>query len=181
VYGAIDPTSYGQAGYLPGVPRLGVPPLRLATQNVAQGAALPLAAAAAARPPAADPPTVRPRAVRFRAVKVSVRPTADGYDVRFTVRNAGTREGVEVSQVYVGPPPKPPAPMAVSKLVGFERVSPAPGQSRQVTVHVDPRGFSYWSTADHRWTLPPGRRTVMVGSSSRSIRLQTQVEVRAAR
>jgi beta-glucosidase len=30
MYGTTDPTSYGQAGYVPGVPRLGIPPLRLA-------------------------------------------------------------------------------------------------------------------------------------------------------
>src|SRR5690606_22659763 len=30
VHGATDPAPLGQAGYVPGVPRLGVPPLRLA-------------------------------------------------------------------------------------------------------------------------------------------------------
>jgi beta-glucosidase len=109
---------------------------------------------------------------------LNVRPAADGYDVRFTIRNTGTREGVEVPQVYVGPPPNPPAPMAVKQLVGFERVSLAPGQSRQITVHVDARGLSYWSSANHRWTLAPGRRTFMVGASSRNITLKTDVVVR---
>ncbi|MEU1442320.1 beta-glucosidase, partial [Streptomyces mirabilis] len=30
LHGATDPASLGQAGYVPGVPRLGIPPLRLA-------------------------------------------------------------------------------------------------------------------------------------------------------
>jgi beta-glucosidase len=110
---------------------------------------------------------------------LNVRPATDGYDVTFTVKNTGTREGVDVPQVYIGPPEKAPAPMALKKLVGFERISLAPGQSRQVKVHVDARGLSYWSTKDHRWTVAPGRRTLMVGSSSRTISLKTEVTVRA--
>jgi beta-glucosidase len=109
---------------------------------------------------------------------LKVRQAADGYDVIFTVRNTGTREGVEIPQVYVGPPADARAPMAVKKLVGFDRVSLAPGQSRQITVHVDARGLSYWSSDRHRWTLAPGRRTFMVGASSRNITLKTDVVVR---
>jgi beta-glucosidase len=115
----------------------------------------------------------------FAYSELSVRPAGDGYDVKFTIRNSGTREGVEVPQIYVGPPLDPPAPMAVKKLVGFERVSVTPGQARQVTIHVEARGLSYWSSADHRWTLAAGRRTFMIGASSRNIKLQTEVVVRA--
>jgi beta-glucosidase len=106
---------------------------------------------------------------------------AGGYDVRFTIKNTGTREGTDVPQVYLGPPANAPAPMAVKKLVGFERVSLAPGQSRQVTVHVDAWGLSYWSTADHEWKVASGRRTFMLGSSSRNITLKTEVTVPAGR
>jgi beta-glucosidase len=115
---------------------------------------------------------------------LSVRPAAGkagGYDVKFTVKNTGTREGTDVPQVYLGPPPNAPVPMAVKKLVGFERVSLAPGQSRQVIVHVDTWGLSYWSTADHEWKVASGRRTFMLGSSSRNIALKTEVTVGAGR
>jgi beta-glucosidase len=110
-----------------------------------------------------------------------VQPASDGYDVTFTIRNTGSREGVDVAQVYIGPPPNPPAPMAVKKLAGFERVSLAPGQARQITVHIEARCLSYWSSADHRWTLAAGPRTFMVGASSRDIKLQSGVAVRAPR
>ena len=112
---------------------------------------------------------------------LSVRRVTDSYDVRFTIKNTGAREGIEVPQIYVGPPPNPPAPMAVKKLVGFERVTLGPGQSRQVTVRVDARGLSYWSDKEHKWTVAPGRRTFMVGASSRNIALKSEVQVRAGR
>ena len=81
-------------------------------------------------------------------------------------------------QVYVGPPPNAPAPMAVKKLSGFDRVSLAPGQSRQVTIHVDARGLSYWSTADHSGRSRRAGGRSWSGPSSRDIMLQSEVAVR---
>lgn len=110
-----------------------------------------------------------------------VRLAGDGYDVTLTITNTGTREGVEVPQIYLGPPANAPAPMAVKKLVAFERVSLAPRASKTVTLRVDARGLSYWSTKDHRWTVAGGKRTFMVGSSSRDIKLTSDVTVAAKR
>jgi len=112
---------------------------------------------------------------------LGVRRVGSDYDVTFTVKNTGSREGVEVAQVYLGPPPSPPAPMAVRKLVGFERVSLAPGATKKVTIRVDASGLSYWSPKDHRWVVAGGRRTVMVGASSRDIKLQSAANISAKR
>jgi beta-glucosidase len=71
--------------------------------------------------------------------------------------------------------------MALKKLVGFQRVSLGPGQIRKVTIHVDSVGLSYWSTATHKWMVAPGRRTFVVGASSRAIKLQAEAGVRARR
>jgi beta-glucosidase len=61
--------------------------------------------------------------------------------------------------------------MVPRSLVGFERTELAQGQSRRVTVHIDARGLSYWSTDKHDWVIPDGDRQIYVGSSSRDIRL----------
>ena len=117
----------------------------------------------------------------FAYTKVAAKRTGDGYDVTFTIKNTGTREGVEVPQVYIGPPAKTPVPMAVKSLAGFERVTLAPGASKLVKVHVDARTLSYWSTKDHAWKVAGGRRTFMVGASSRDIKLKTDVTVPAGK
>jgi len=113
----------------------------------------------------------------FAYESLTVRPRDDGFDVSFVVRNAGTRAGVEVAQVYLGPVLHSPAPMAPKALAGFARLELAPGERRQVLVHADGRALSYWSEADHGWRRAPGPRPVFVGSSSRDIRLTGQVEV----
>ena len=93
------------------------------------------------------------------------------------MRNVGPRQGAEVPQVYLGPPPAPPAPMAVRALVGFQRIVLDPGQAQKVTVHVGQRQLSYWSASAHDWVVAGGQRPLYVGSSSRDVRLLTRVFV----
>jgi beta-glucosidase len=113
----------------------------------------------------------------FRYSKLRVRRGDDGLDVRFRLRNVGSRAGEEVPQVYVGPPPSPPVPLAEKSLAAFDRIELAPGKARRVKLHVGERELSYWSTSAHDWVVATGRRPVYVGSSSRDIRLQSSVRV----
>jgi beta-glucosidase len=108
---------------------------------------------------------------------LDVRPAGDGLDVTFRVRNTGKASGDEVPQVYLGPPGNAPVPMAPKQLVGFARITLAPGERRSVTVHVDARQLSYWSVEARAWVRAAGERTVFVGASSRDIRLQAPVAI----
>ena len=109
---------------------------------------------------------------RFTYSALAVRPSGDGHDVSFRVTNAGRSRGAEVPQLYLGAPAGAPVPMAAQSLAGFERIVLAPGESRMVTMHVGPRALSIWSVATHDWAVVPGARAVLVGSSSRDIRLR---------
>ena len=115
----------------------------------------------------------------FAYTNVAAKRAGDGYDVTFTLKNTGTRDGVEVPQLYVGAPANAPVPMALKSLAGFEAVTLAPGASKRLTLHVDARALSYWSTGDHKWVVAGGKRTFMVGASSRDIKLRTEVTVAA--
>lgn len=112
----------------------------------------------------------------FGYSRVSVGKRGKGLTVSFTVTNRGRRPGAEVAQVYVGPPPNAPVDMPVRTLAAFARVELRPGESRRVTVQVAERQMSYWDTDRKTWVLPPGRRSVHVGSSSRDIRLRGHAE-----
>jgi beta-glucosidase len=118
---------------------------------------------------------------RFEYSRLTVTPGGrdGGMDVSFTVRNAGSRAGSEVPQVYLGPSPDLPASVAqaVGKLVGFTRVTLWPGGSRQVTLHADRRQLSSWSATAGGWLVGTGARSVTVGSSSRAPRLRTTFTV----
>ncbi len=62
--------------------------------------------------------------------------------------------------------------MAEKALAQFTRITLAPQEWQDVTVHVAPRELSYWDTTQHNWVFTAGQRSVYVGSSSRDIRLE---------
>ena len=103
----------------------------------------------------------------------SGRPPTAAWTCRFTLHNQGTRRSDEVPQVYLtAPEPAPPdGQFAPRSLVAFDRLSLAPGQAMHVRLHVPPHRLEYWSEAQHRWQRAAGARSVLVGSSSRDIRL----------
>jgi beta-glucosidase len=103
--------------------------------------------------------------------------TADGIDVSFIVKNTGKVAGTEVAQVYLGPPAKEPLPMAVRSLSGFARVNLDAGESRQVEIHIPLRQLCYWSEDKSGWIIAGGKRLLSVGSSSRDLRLNSEVQV----
>jgi beta-glucosidase len=63
--------------------------------------------------------------------------------------------------------------MAKASLAGFQRIVLDSGQSSRVTIRVDRRALSYWSTDKHDWVFAGGNRPIYVGSGSRDIRLKS--------
>lgn len=112
----------------------------------------------------------------YSGLSTTSRPT--GTDVRVQVRNTGSRVGTEVVQVYVSPQGRTPVPMAPKALAAFERVTLAPGEQRALMLHIPTSAWCYWSANSHDWTIVTGEWTVDVGSSSRDIRLTTNVTVK---
>ena len=94
------------------------------------------------------------------------------------VRNTGKVLGTETVQVYAGrlPVPVETAPKA---LAGWAKVTLAPGESRDVTVTLDPQSLSYWDVGTHAWKLAVGDVPVMVGASSADVRLTGTIPVTA--
>lgn len=91
--------------------------------------------------------------------------------VEFMVNNTGHATGTETSQVYLTLPAATGEPG--KRLVGFAQTTLRPGQSKRVSVNIDPTSgdlpLSYYDTTTHAWTIAPGTYTVNVGSSSRDL------------
>ena len=96
--------------------------------------------------------------------------------VSFDVTNTGSREGVEVAQLYLGNPGAS-VPRPVKELKGFSRVELKPGETRRITLTLDPRAMSFFDVATHAWKQEPGTFTVFVGHSSAAIDLQGKYSV----
>lgn len=80
--------------------------------------------------------------------------------VSFTVTNSGRVAGADSPQVYVLAGRRDGA---TTRLAGFERVTLAPGETRRVSVTVDPRILADFDVAAHGWRVAAGRYPVTVG------------------
>ena len=96
-----------------------------------------------------------------------------------TVTNTGPVAGAEVVQVYVRDVEASVA-RPVRELKGFAKVSLEPGESRQVTITLDQRAFSFWSELLGR-VGGRGRASspIEVGHHSRDLPLTRTVAVDA--
>jgi beta-glucosidase len=94
--------------------------------------------------------------------------------VTFQVTNTGKVAGAEVAEVFVGEQ-HPKIARPVKELKGFVRVELKPGETRTVTVNLDPRAFSYYDVKSKQWTADSGEFDILVGASSQQIELQGKV------
>jgi len=105
-------------------------------------------------------------------------PSADEQvSVAFDITNIGTRAGAEVAEVFVGDH-HAPVPRPVKELKGFTKVNLNPGETRNVTVKLDRRAFSYYDVKNHKWTVAPGDFDLFVARSAVDIELTGKVTLR---
>jgi beta-glucosidase len=95
--------------------------------------------------------------------------------VTFSVTNTGQRAGAEVAQVYALLPAS--AGESFKRLIGWEKIPLAEGESKTVMVTADPQYLSIFNVEKNAWELVPGDYKVYVGGSSQSTPLSTTVHI----
>ena len=113
----------------------------------------------------------------YRDLHVEVRPATDSIALRVSlgVQNTGARSGDEVVQLYLRDVLASVA-RPIQELAGFTRISLAAGASQRVTFDVK-RSQLQFLDASMKLVEEPGVWRVMVGGSSRDIRLRGEVTV----
>jgi beta-glucosidase len=120
----------------------------------------------------------------FQYSNIEVKPGAESstganYEVTFDVTNTGSRAGADVAQVYVGES-NPKVPRPAKELKGFSRVELAPGETKHVSVALNPRAFAYYDTAAKDWHADAGQYSVEVGRSSAETQLHADITLSTA-
>ncbi len=98
-------------------------------------------------------------------------------EVTVAVTNSGRTSGDEVVQVYIGPAFSTSVPRPPKILAGFTRVFLAARETRTVSLIVEARAFAFWDVSSGDWRIEAGGYDILVGASSRDIRLTKTVEV----
>jgi beta-glucosidase len=102
----------------------------------------------------------------FEYSNLNVKPTAEGFDVSFTLTNTSDRDAEEVAQVYIS--------RSIKELKGFRRVALKAGERKVITIPIRRSDLCHWGEATQTWTLELGTITVLVGGSSDNLPLTSK-------
>ena len=96
--------------------------------------------------------------------------------VSFTVTNTGNRPGSEIAEVYAALPASAAEPP--KRLVGWSKVKLNAGESKEVSVEIDPQYLSIFNADSNAWQLIPGDYTFQSGGSSQSLPLKESISLK---
>ena len=96
--------------------------------------------------------------------------------VRVQVRNTGARPGAEVVQLYIRDM-KSSVDRPVKELKAFRKVVLKPGETQPVSFTLDKSAMAFYDIAKRDWVAEPGAFEILVGGSSRDIRLKATFEL----
>ena len=97
--------------------------------------------------------------------------------VSFDIENIGEVAGKEVCQLYIHDV-ESSLPRPLKELKAFKKVELKPGERKTVEFGIDRDSLHYYDPEKKRWVIEPGEFEVLIGSSSRDIRLRESFWVR---
>ncbi|HEX7028679.1 MAG TPA: glycoside hydrolase family 3 C-terminal domain-containing protein, partial [Gammaproteobacteria bacterium] len=96
--------------------------------------------------------------------------------VNVDITNSGKRAGEEVVQLYVSYP-KSKVERPAKELLGFERITLQPKETKTVALTLPADELRYWDAEKDRWVLENTPVEIQVGASSSDIRLTKMLKV----
>jgi len=110
----------------------------------------------------------------------TVREIGEPVQLRVRLTNIGSRAGAETVQVYVQDKVSSVA-RPVKELKAFRKIFLQPGESRTVTLELDPSAFSFFHPVTRTWITEPGEFALHVGMSSADIREVINISISGTR
>lgn len=99
--------------------------------------------------------------------------------VSVDVTNSGAVAGKEIVQLYVSELTREVS-RPEKELKGFSKVSLEPGETKTVTMTLDKRSFAYYDVDLKDWYAASGMYEIIVGASSRDIRLVQRIKLESS-
>lgn len=105
--------------------------------------------------------------------------TDEDFEIEVTcnIKNTGDMDGKEVVQLYIAPLDSVVA-RPIKELKAFDKVVVKSGECKQVRLKLTSKDFAYYNTCLHGWHVESGCYNIMIGASSRDIRLEQSVSVK---
>jgi beta-glucosidase len=98
----------------------------------------------------------------------------NSFVAKFQIKNTGDLPGAEVAQLYIrdvhASEPRP-----YKELKNFTKVFLNPGEKKEVSLKINNRDLSFFSLQKGEWITEPGEFKILIGSSSKDIRLKEEI------
>lgn len=96
----------------------------------------------------------------------------------FSVTNTGKRDSAEIVQLYASNPDSTYGDYAPKKrLVAFEKVALAAGETKTITLTVSPEDMTLWNSNTDSYEIEAGTYTFEIGASSQDIKGTAQLPI----
>ncbi len=100
----------------------------------------------------------------------------DTLTLTYKIKNVGSVDGAEISQIYVSDK-ESTIYRPVKELRAFNKAFLKAGEEKEITVELSKRAFAYYNVNINDWHVESGEFDILVGASSRDIRLSATVSV----
>lgn len=97
------------------------------------------------------------------------------FTIKVDIINTGKLIGAEVVQLYVQDV-ESSVERPFKELKGFKKIKLEPAEQKTVEFELDKRDLSFYDEKNNSWAAEKGAFNILIGSSSRDIRLQGKVE-----
>lgn len=101
-------------------------------------------------------------------------------EVTFCIKNTGILDGAEVAQLYIHAK-NSDVYRPYKELKGFCKIFLKAGEEKEVTIPLDDKTFRYYNTANNQWEIEEGDYEILIGASSKDIRLKETVFINGSK
>ncbi|MGC8970596.1 MAG: beta-glucosidase [bacterium] len=118
----------------------------------------------------------------YTEISVDKREVNDDETVTVTVKvkNTGNIPGKEIVQLYIRDV-ESSVIRPEKELKGFEKIELQPGEEKSITFTLDKRAFAYYNVDIKDWYVETGEFEILVGRSSKDIRLRETIKVNSTK
>jgi beta-glucosidase len=110
-------------------------------------------------------------------ISVPAKASSKNVKISFDIKNTGNIEGKEIAQVYVRDIESSEV-RPLKELKAFAKLALKAGESKNVTLTLNENAFRFYSDKTKKWVVEPGKFEILVGSSSKDIKLAGTVDIK---
>lgn len=108
---------------------------------------------------------------------LNLRTDGESVYVTLTVQNIGQCDGADIPQIYIQPANK----RYVPRLAAFERVELQVGESRTLTLRLEPRVIANWDSEEGQWLIEEGAYRVSAARNAQEALLYAEIGLKTRR